>query len=123
MYQKMADRWSMPVGVGIFGFLYQRTMAEESFQLEQLLKKKYHEDIFAKTQECKELQRNNATLLRQLVCVMDAVQCCFGSSLPFNGLLGDSRSSALLKPMSLLHSKSPKPNVKNSAKRFPRSMV
>lgn len=53
--------------------LAQRTMAEESFQLEQLLKRKYHEDISAKTRECKELQRHNATLMRQLVRMKDAV--------------------------------------------------
>lgn len=42
-------------------------MAEESFQLEQILKRQYHADIRAKTEQNNKLLRTNETLKQQVV--------------------------------------------------------
>ncbi|OEH80242.1 hypothetical protein cyc_03665 [Cyclospora cayetanensis] len=43
-----------------------RVMAEESFQIEQILKRQYHADIRAKTEQNQELKRANEILIQQL---------------------------------------------------------
>ena len=49
-------------------------MAEESFQLEKILKRQYHADIREKTEQNKQLKLANETLKQQLVCLTSAVQ-------------------------------------------------